>query len=361
MSHINISKLTSFAGALVLAFSAITSCAEKIETPSFNPSTVRISASLEGFEDDMKTKVNDDLDGFTANDRIRLMIICPHSTSHELGETWGSYYTTSLKADTNGEWYLDNSGLTVGSYEAQKTTYIYSAVYSPMTRNFVYNNYRYSRPSICFHADQRKIADYKSSDLIWAQSVMQTGAVSVHMNFRHKMARLDIKVDDSALDEAFSDSAILTLENMPDIDGAEVVVGDYYADESYSSDTWNRFNYREMASCSYENNGKVIGIQVIDDAAGRTKVYGMSGNPSPAGGNWNSQYFGSVPDTGTYTAYQDPSDPRHYMLLVPPCVLSDDAPAVFWLRDGSRRYSVTLEQKSFTEGHSYHVNLRFTN
>lgn len=354
--------ISSLLGVGMMAL-CLPGCSEKMDIPSEdNAVAVKITASLDGYESDVRTKVSDNLDSFTVGDKIRLMIISPFTSGHELGETWGSYYNTTIKTDANGNWYLDNGGSsTVGSYEAQKTTYIYSASYCPSTRYFVYNNFRYVRPSIFFHADQRKLEDYKTSDLIWAQAVRQTGAASVHMNFQHKMARLDITVDDSLLEEEFTAESVLTLENMPDIDGAEVVVGDYYAEESYASDTWNRFNYREMASCSYENNGKVIGIQVINDAKGRTTVYGMTGNPSPAGGKYNSEVFGKVPNTGTYAAYKDPSNSKHFMLLVPPCTLEEGHPAVFWLRDGERRYSVTLDQMTFVEGHNYSVNLKFIN
>lgn len=318
---------------------------------------VKFTLTMSPFEGEVQTRTTVDGTGFEANDKIRFKIICPNSKSHELGETWGAYYNITVPSGVNEETSFFHVGDTYGSYEAQSTTYIYSAQNTTGTRIFVVGDYRYERPSNFFFADQSKIEHFKRSDLVWAQAVRQTGAREVHLNFKHKVAKLDITlVDDNSV---LSDNAILTLEGMPDIDGAEIVVGDYYADESYESDAL--FHYKSKASCSYENNGKVIGIEKIDETKKVSKINALTGNPYPAGGASNSGEYDKVPNTGTYRAYQDPNNKKHYMLYVPPCNLNPnneaDKNAIFWLRDGTKRYSVTLSQTKFEEGHCYKLNI----
>ena len=235
------------------------------------------------------------------------------------------------------------------------------------------NDYRYKRPSNFFHADQSKLDQFKESDVLWAQGIRQTGAQEVHLNFEHKVARLDITLDDSGLTrqewdeevgalvevaDPLSANAILTLEGMPDIDGAELVVGDYYAPMTYENE---KFSYREKASCGYTLNGKVLGIEVIEENAtstigngtGRSSIAILTGGPTDLGETKYARIFGTVPNTGVYTCYC--AGPKHYYLYVPPCVLP--AKATFWVRDGERRYSATLDNQTFVEGNSYPVKL----
>lgn len=333
--------------------------------------TVKFTLTMSPFEGEEATKTTLSGTGFETGDKIRFKIFCPNSTSHELGETWGSYYSITVPS-INSEVSFFSSG-TYGSYEAQATTYIYTAMNSTGTRVFVVGDYRYSRESNFFYADQSKPEFFKKSDLVWAQAVRQTGAREVHLNFKHKVAKLDIIIDDAG--GVLSDNTILTLEGMPDIDGAELVVGDYYADESYED---YGYNYKTKASCSYENNGKVIGIEVIDEDQKKSIVNALTGNPYPAGGASNSGSYAKVPNTGTYRAYKDPNPVpehtnwKHYMLYIPPCNLDPDfvpvhtdpedetSPmtksekrAVIWLRDGVKRYSVALDQLEFREGVRY--------
>ena len=313
--------------------------------------TVWFGLSLEPFEcEDMTRTTNDGL-AFEKGDEFRMKIICPHTSSHQSGETWGSgYYNFTLDG---------NTGFSTTT-EAQSTTYVYTAQNTTGNRVFVVSDYRYTRPSNFFCADQSKLEHFKESDVVWAQAIRQTGAREVHLTFHHKVAKLDITIDDSNLKQTteegetafpLSENAILTLVGMPDIDGAEIVVGDYYADESYENEN---YSYRQKASCSYENNGKVLGIEVIDEKTDkRSKIARMTGNPTEPGGAYSSVY-GIVPNTGIYTCYK-PSVSKHYMLYVPPCHLS--ANAVFWMRDGERRYSAKLEQTTFEEGVCYKVKV----
>lgn len=310
--------------------------------------SVRIVMRMLPFEGEETTRTTVDGSRFETGDEIRFKIMCPHSASHENGETWGSYYTITAPSLTDEVSYWSSG--TYGTYENQQTTYIYTAMNSTGTRVFVVGDYRYSRPSNFFYADQSKLPYFKKSDLVWAQAVRQTGAREVHFYFRHKVAKLDFYFDDT--ESIITPSTILTLEGMPDIDGAEIVVGDYYADKCYEDYS---YNYRSKASCGYENNGRVIGIEVIDEARTASVVYGMTGNPSPAGGTYNSTTYGTVPNTGTYTAYHDPSNVKHYQLYVPACVLNDKA--TIRLRDGARRYVVPLEQTTFEEGVCYRLDV----
>lgn len=313
--------------------------------------SIRITMSIDPFAGETITRTS--LDGSRiSGDQIRMRIICPNSNHWENGETWGGFYTFNCNSDA-AIYQVFNSG---SSYEGQSTTYIYTAQNTTGTRIYVTNNLRHTEPSNFFYADQSKQDQFIKSDIIWAQGVRQTGAREVHLNFKHKVAKLNITIeDDSTLPEgAFSESAILTLEGMPDIDGAEIVIGDYYADETFNGDNGNYY-YKNKASCNYENNGKVIGIEVVNDERKCLEVWGMTGNPAPAGGDINYTVFGTIPNIGTYTAYH-PST-KKYVLYVPPCVLTTKA--VFWLRDGERRFSIPLEQLTFEEGVCYNVKLNF--
>lgn len=322
---------------------------------------MRFTFSMSPFEGETVTRTTVNGEKFEAGDKIRFKIMCPNSTAHELGETWGGYYNITVPSG-DASYFVSGEH---GSYEAQATTYIYTAQNTTGTRIFIVGDYRYERPSNFFYADQSKIEYFKRSDLVWAQAIRQTGAREVHLNFKHKVARLDITIEDE--ENVLSDNTILTLEHMPDIDGAEIVVGDYYADESYED---YYFNYKTKCSCSYENNGKVIGIEYIDENAKSSRVYALTGNPYPAGGASNSVGYGMVSNTGTYRAYQDPTNKKHYMLYIPPCDLGfvpqpvdpedpegtktqSEKRAVIWLRDGTKRYSVALDQLKFEEGVLY--------
>lgn len=317
--------------------------------------------------------------GFEDGDWIRLKIICPFVDSSEYGEsTWGNSYDAFFLLKRAGGWtYLtanDHCDITgsysysgspqVGSFtEAQQTPYVYMA--STWTEE---KNFRSASGShvlqYChvFHADQRKAEHYKASDLLWAQQYMQTGAWNVHLNFEHKMACIDFTIDDSQLDPVLTEADIyLTLEGMPDIDQQEIIVGDYYAPRSKIN---SRFGYREKNSALYAYNGRVIGIGVNDDsqkstldnARGRAVCIPMTGCPNPA---YDKTYADSefVPNTGTYTAYKDPANARHFRLIVPPCELPEGHNAQIWVRCGQRRFSMPLTRRQFREGELYPVTV----
>lgn len=312
------------------------------------------------------TRANLDGTGFEDGDWIRLKIICPFVTTSEYGEsTWGNsydaffllkrdggvwtYLTSNDHCDITGSYSYSGSPQLGNFYEAQQTPYVYMASTWTEEKNFKSSNGSHIlQYCSVFHADQRKAKNYKASDLLWAQQYMQTGAWNVHLNFEHKMACITFTLDDSGLTPLTS-NVVLTLEGMPDIDQQEVVVGDYYADASKINSS---FGYRQKASCSFGNNGKVLGIGVNDDTADRAKVAPMTGNPVPGGAN--SSVLAAVPNTGTYTAYK--VDNTHFRMIVPPCVLSEHAQ--IWVRDGERRYKMQLERLEFHEGELYPVNVK---
>lgn len=324
------------------------------------------------------TRGNFDGTGFEDGDWIRLKIICPFVDSSEYGEsTWGdsydaffllkrqggswTYLTATDHCDINGTYSYSGSPQVGSFYEAQQTPYVYMA--STWTEE---KNFRTSKGThvlqYChvFHADQRKLQHYKASDLLWAQQYMQTGAWKVHLSFEHKMACIDFTLDDSALTDALTDADIvLTLEGMPDIDQQEIIVGDYYAEKSKINSAGN-FNYKNKHSCNFEYNGHVIGIGVNVDAANRSYAYPMTGNPNPA---YTKTYTGSeiVPNTGTYTAYKDPANARHFRLIVPPCVLPEGQNARIWVRCGERRFMMPLDRRDFHEGELYPVKVTIKN
>lgn len=331
------------------------------------------------------TRSNMEGTGFENGDWIRLKIICPFVDTSEYGEsTWGNSYDAFflLKRQGGGWTYLtsdDHCDITgsysysgspqIGSfYEAQQTPYVYMASTWTEEKNFKTSGGTHVL-QYChvFHADQRKVEHYKASDLLWAQQYMQTGAWNVHLSFEHKMACIDFTIDDSQLTDplTFSPSPLtaadiyLTLEGMPDIDQQEIIVGDYYAEKSKINSAGN-FNYKNKHSCNFEYNGRVIGIGVNVDAANRSYAYPMTGNPNPA---YTKTYSGAeiVPNTGTYTAYKDPSNARHFRLIVPPCVLPEGQNARIWVRCGERRFMMPLERRDFHEGELYPVKVTIKN
>lgn len=347
-----------------------TSCSSDEEiTPSADTGgerTVTITSDVKPFDGEVLSRVNVDGNSFINGDFIRIKIICPFVKTTERGETtdgnsYDAFYYLKRSGDswvrvTSGDGY-DISGTYSPSYspdiatyyEAQQTPYVYVATTWSEERRFVANGSLYDHLTPVFHADQTKEKHYRASDVLWAQTFMQTGAWNIHLGFQHKMACLDITINDEALAEKVTANAVLTLEGMPDIDQAEIVVGDYYADASKIN---SGYGYRQKSSCSYGNNGKVLGIAVNDEAATRAKVAPMTGNPAPGGAY--SSTVATVPNTGTYTAYKQAL--KHYRLIVPPCNLGSTK-AIFWLRDGSRRFKVTLEKTVFVEGQLYPINL----
>ncbi len=331
-----------------------------------------ITSSVNNFEGEGVTRTNIAGNVFATGDWIKLKIICPYVSNTLIGETtWGNSadalwllkwsgsnwieLETKDSIDINSRYSYGYNSV-FGQYEAQQTPYIYTA--STWNENVIFlapnpNNSsslsRYSQYSYIFQADQSEEKNYLKSDLLWAQSYMQTGSYNVHLSFNHVMACLKITISNVTL----SDSTVVTLENMPDIDQQEVVVGDYYAAASKVN---SKYGYQEKCSCDYTNNGKVLGVAVIDDTQKKAIVYPMTGNPSDT----NHTTGSTVANTGVYTAHYvsgSGTNNRVYNLIVPPCTLSSNA--TFVIRDGKKRYTYTLSRLIFEQGKLYPINISF--
>lgn len=322
-----------------------------------------ITSEVVHFDGETVTRVNTAGDNFVPGDLIRFKMVCPFSADAEYGEsTWGNstdaFFLLKWNGggwspvgrdygdhfDITGTYSESNSPLLENFYQAQQTPYVYTAITWTEEKLFISNNQLYDQYSNVFHADQSIEKNFLASDLLWAQTYMQTGCWNIHLSFMHKMSCLDLSFSGATL----SDKAVVTLENMPDIDQAEVIVGDYYARQSKIN---SGYGYRQKASCSYGNHGKVIGVSEVNDDLGHIVVHPLSGGPSTIGGLDNTYQGDVVPNTGTYTAYHSGST---YRLIVPPCKLDS---AVVWVRDGVNRYRCKLENPKFEEGKLYPMTL----
>ncbi len=325
-----------------------------------------ITSSVNDFEGDAVTRTNLEGTAFAVGDWIKLKIICPYVSNTLIGETtwggsadalwllkWSGSEWTTLTTDDQvdiSSHYSYGSNNVFGQFEAQQTPYIYTA--STWNENVIFlanngsSNSRYSQYSYIFHTDQSKESDYLKNDLLWAQTYMQTGSYNVHLSFNHIMACLKIKVSGVTL----SNNAVVTLEGMPDIDQQELVVGDYYAAASKVN---TKYGYQDKCKCDYANNGKVLGVAMVQESSVKAIVNPLSGNPSDSHHTSGT----TVVNKGVYTAYYDSSSTTYY-LIVPPCVLS--ANATFMIRDGAKRYSYELQQKTFKQGKLYPVTITLT-
>lgn len=347
---------------LMLAGTALCGCSGNEVAVPAEDKPVLFTGTIKPFEgEDIQSRVNVDGTGFTNGDFIRIKVICPYVTSSEYGEqTYGASYdsfwllksaggsswgtlSASDGCDINGD-YLDSGSQPMSSlYLSQQTPYVFTAQTWSVERKFVTGSSLVLLYSPIFHADQSREANYRASDLLWAQSYLQTGSESVHFDFYHKMSALKITIDDSALleSEKLSENAILSLSGMPGIDHAEVIVGDYYAAKSKTDVA---FGYKQKNKCTKDNNGKVLGVAVNTDSYAYTMP--MTGNPNPDSRS-------CVPNDGTYTAYK--ADTKLYRLIVPPCVLENKP--VFHLLDGDRRWTYELNQLNFEQGNLYKITI----
>ena len=344
----NINKILFFGMAILL-----TACtADDAEQAQQSSGILSFSTSIDHFEGEDVTRTNFKGNAFEDGDKIKLKIICPFSAHTEFGETtygnsfdafwllkWNTNQWATIVAndgyDINGDYTSSNSPNIYDRYEAQQTPYVYTAQTWSEEQIFIAGNgTRVEQYSNVFHANQTKEANYKASDLMWAQTIQQTGSYNVHLSFKHVMAALLVTVNDGT-NIGVTDNAVLTLEGMPDIDQAEVIVGDYYAAKSKVNS--NSYGYQSKHSCTQAQNGTVIGVAVVDDK--QNKSY--------------TKVISDISQDGIYTAYNAGS--KTYRLIVPPCTLSKNP--TFWLRDGEKRYSMQLNQTTFEAGKLYKVKM----
>lgn len=340
--------------------SLITACSQELELEAEEQSCqlTSLTVSVSPYEGEVDTRANVEGTGFEIGDWIRLKMVCPYSEENQIGETIDNGYyngfwvlkynggtsltplTSADGCDLNGDFVVSGAPNVLDQYLSQQTPYVFVAQTWNEEKAFYDGSSRYLQYSYSFQADQSKSdgSAYKKNDLLWAQQFMQTATPNVHLAFDHKMAALKITLDASEVAATISQSAVLTLEGMPDIDQMEVVIGDYYA----AKDPYDtKYGYKQQASCSKENNGMVMGVVVLDHSQQKaitTPIANMS-------------------QTGTYKAYHDTSN-GVYRLIVPPCTVTNP---VFYLRDGNRRFKVELSQKTFKQGTMYNLTMKLIN
>ena len=361
MKHYSI--ITLLLSGAVLLFPAC-SDGNNGEEPEAEATTLKITSSIVPFGGDSEqSRVNLEGNAFTTGDLMRMKIICPYTAGAELGEssygnTYDSFWlmkwngtawkplVTADGFDVNGDSRPSGSSDITGHFESQQTPYVYTASTWAVERRFFDKDSRLQlQYTPVFYADQSIETNYRLSDILWAQTFMQTGTSRVHLEFRHVMSALLISLDGNTA--AISAEATLMVEGVPDIDQAEIVVGDYYAAKSKINAS---YGYRDKSSCSAENNGKVLGVGVNDDATKKARALPMRGNPG-----WESGTC--VANTGTYTAYN--AGGYTYRVMMPPCSLENEATMV--LRSGDKRYKAKLSQKDFAEGTLYKVTFTIKN
>lgn len=309
--------------------------------------TLSFSTSIEDFEGVSRTRTTLDGKSFETGDKIKIKMICPFSDRIELGEStysgsFDGFYllkwntdsvkwltlTTKDGFDINGDYSPSSSPDIYSRFLAQPTPYVFTAQTWSEEQIFIAGDgTRVEQYSNVFHADQSREVDYKASDLMWAQTIMQTGSYNIHLSFKHVMAALKITVSGDV-----SENAVLTIEGMPDIDQSEVIVGDYYAEKSQVNA--NNYGYKSKHACTVDENGRVIGVAVIDNNQKKATV----------------ALLNTINQGATYTAYKDGSNT--YRMIVPPCIISNPT---IWLRDGEKRYSMQLGKTTFEAGKLYNV------
>ena len=329
-----------------------------------------------GEEGSRTTRVNLQGEQFEPNDLIRLRVIAPYVSSSEYGEsTWGGSYDNWRLYTWGGEesnWGPVNGQkfhLDVDNDFAESNGNAPNAIIMPQATPFVFTATTFTEEihhvlpsassagtvvlsfSNVFKADQRRPENYKASDVLWAQQYMQTGSDNVRLSFKHKMAALKIDVRDfaSLLAEG-SEEVVLTLENMPDIDQQEVTIGNYYA--NMMKDKRNYGDYYRT-KCSYEDNGKVLGIVVPDEYLGHLEQIAFTDN--------------RISQDGVYTAYKQ--DVNTFLLIIPPYTVPEGVTPTLWLRKGEKRWSAPLSlpkaedgngqtDRTFESGKRYNVTMK---
>lgn len=318
-----------------------------------------------------QTRVNIEGDSFETGDLMRLRVIAPFVTSSEYGEsTWGASYDNWRLYSWAGNyvnWGSVGSGRKFDVDNDYEPSGAPSTITMPQATPFVFTattwseeiHHTISSPGVpggttiisfsnVFKADQRKVENYKSSNVLWAQQYMQTGTDHVRLSFKHKMAAL--KVDIRAFDDSLNttDEVILTLEQMPDIDQQEVTIGNYYAEKMKGTHLPYGDYYR--TKCSYEENGKVLGIVVPDETEGHLVQLPIA----------------TLPQTGVYTALKGNStiegtQEGYFYLIIPPYTVPSDIKPTLWLRNGSKRWSAELSLpagRTFQSGYLYKVEMK---
>lgn len=334
------------------------------------------------------TRAKMDGTGFESGDMMRLRIIAPFVSGTENGEsTWSGSYdnwrlfewhdeSSSDNPAKTGKWnylgHADNSSCHYNQFDINNDYYPSNApgnIYLPQATPYVFTATTWTeeirhiipKPSAggtsvlsfsnVFKADQRRKENYKSSDVLWAQSYVETGSESVFLSFLHKMASLIITVENISFSN--TEEIVLTLENMPDIDQQEVAIGNcYYTGKSVQ--TGYSYNDLQRSGCDNADNGKVLGICYVDQTQGKLL----------------RKTFETLPQTGVYTAYKvnNTSDYAGYqdgkaqfMLIIPPYTVPSGITPTLCLRQGHNRWKAALRltnNRTFESGKRYRVTMK---
>ena len=315
-------------------------------------------------EDGILTRANIEGNSFESRDLIRLRVIAPYVNSTEYGEsTWGNSYddwrlytwggaeaqwkqvtANDFQFDVDNDFSPTTAPSTI--VMPQATPFVFTAttfteeVHHVISTNGTAGGTVILSFSNIFKADQRRIENYKASDVLWAQQFMQTGSDDVRLSFSHKMAAL--KIDVSKLQLSGSEEVVLTLDNMPDIDQQEVTIGNYYAEKMKRKLAYGDY-YR--TKCEYEDNGRVLGIVVPDEQAKHLVQVAFTDT--------------KIPQTGLYTAYE--LNDSTFLLIIPPYTVPADVHPTLWLRQGENRWSAELPlptDRTFLSGNRYRVKMK---
>lgn len=385
-------KYLVFAAALLgLASCESENVAEQAEkgTVTFDASRDMHSDIVPFVEDGApQTRANFAGDQFEVGDLIKIRIVAPFTSTTEWGEyTDGNSHDNFWILQWNGEhanWRnvpgskengmadglkygfdLNGDFKATGSSNiwtlSQGTPYVFTAstwteeIHSIVSPTGQPGGTIYTWFNSVFKADQRELSDYKSSDVLWAQQIMQTGPVNVHLSFEHKMSALCIDVSNYASEFNNTDEIVVTVENMPDIDQQEIVVGNYYAgaikgkgsDRAHDSQYYRPdYGDWQRTGCSKVKNGTVLGISKIVESSKTVEKVKIE----------------ACPQTATYTAYKG-SDNKFYLIIPPYKVPTDVTPTV-WLRQGTKRWSAPLTlpaDRTFVPSTRYTVTLKPNN
>lgn len=356
------------------------SCADDIndqqEKPLVTMDCDMFGASIVPFveegADGNATRVNTAGDSFMPGDLIRIRIIAPFVTSNEYGEsTWGGTYDNfriwqwaandaAWAAVGSGRGFdFDNdfypSGASSNIIMPQATPFVFTATTWTEEIHHILSTYGQAGGtsvtsfSNIFKADQRNEVNYRSSDVLWAQQYMETGVDHVRLSFEHKMAALKIDISDFAGELTGSEEVILTLENMPDINQQEVTIGNYYAEKMKDKRAYGDY-YR--TKCTYEENGKVLGIVVPDETKGHLEQIPFTDS--------------RISQKGVYTALKGESSisgtqAGFFYLIIPPYTVPVGVTPTLWLRQGEKRWSASLTlpvDRTFESGKRYSVEMK---
>lgn len=316
----------------------------------------------EAGDDVVITRAKVEGDDFETDDLMRLRVIAPYVSSSEYGEsTWGGSYDNwrlytwggkeqewgpvngqTFNLDVDNDFAVSNSNAPSSIIMPQATPFVFTATTFTEEIHHVIPSATSAGTVVLsfsnvFKADQRRIKNYKASDVLWAQQYMQTGSDNVRLSFNHKMAALRIDVNDFADLLSSNEEVVLTLDGMPDIDQQEVTIGNYYADRMKSKIAYGDY-YR--CKCSYEQNGKVLGIVVPNESLGHLEQIAFTDN--------------RISQDGVYTAYKQ--DVNTFLLIIPPYTVPEGVTPTLWLRQGEKRWSAPLtlpEGRTFESGKRY--------